>query len=247
MQNEIGKWLQRGSLVALAMTTIIASGCGGGGGGSGGDSSSGATSSSTTSADGNAAPTISATPTTQVAVGSAYTLAPQASDPDGDSLAFSIQNKPSWAEFSTATGQLTGTPNAQSTGATAGIVISVSDGKIASTLPAFSITVAPAGAATSAPPAAAPAATPSGPGVALSWNVPTRTIDGTTLSDLSGYRIHYGTNANALVQSVEVQSSGANSFTVQNLPKGTYFFAVRALTATGAESVLSNVISRVVS
>lgn len=244
MQNDIGKWLQRGGLVALAMTTILTSGCGGGGGG--GDSSSSAASSSTT-ADGNAAPTIAATPTTQVAVGSAYSLAPQASDPDGDNLAFSIQNKPSWAEFSTATGRLTGTPNAQSAGATAGIVISVSDGKVAATLPAFSITVAPAGAAPSASPVGAPGATPSGPGVALSWNVPTRTIEGTTLSDLSGYRIHYGTNENALILSVEVQSSGANSFTVQNLPKGTYFFAVRALTATGAESKLSNVISRVVS
>lgn len=83
--------------------------------------------------------------------------------------------------------------------------------------------------------------------MALSWDVPTRTVDGETLGDLSGYRIHYGANADALVGAIEVQSSGANSFTVQNLPSGTYYFAVRAVTASGVESELSNVISRVVS
>jgi hypothetical protein len=175
-------------------------------------------------------------------VGSAYSLTPQAADPDGDTLAFSISNKPSWAEFSTATGRLSGTPNEQSLGATPNIVISVSDGKTSASLPSFSITVAAAGAA----PSSAPSASAASKSVALSWDVPTRTDDGATLADLSGYRIHYGTSANALVRAVEVQSSGANTFTVQNLPAGTYYFAVRAVTASGMESKLSNVISRVV-
>ena len=83
--------------------------------------------------------------------------------------------------------------------------------------------------------------------MALAWDVPTRTVEGETLQNLAGYRIHYGTNANALVQSIEVQSSGANTFTVQNLPAGTYYFAVRAVTANGVESELSNIISRIVS
>ncbi len=172
-------------------------------------------------------------------MGQAYALAPAANDADGDMLAFSIQNKPAWAQFSTSTGRLTGTPNAQSAGATSNIVISVSDGKVSASLSAFSITVAAAGAS---PPSGAP-----GKSVALSWDVPTRTVDGGTLSNLSGYRIHYGTNANALVRAIELQSSGQNNFTVQNLPAGTYYFAVRAITDTGVESKLSNVISRVVS
>lgn len=243
MQRSIfGKWPRRGGLIALAMTTILTSACGGGGGG--GDSTASTGNSQTgsgTSAGANSPPTISATPATQASIGAAYTLAPQASDTDGDTLAFSIQNKPSWAQFSTSTGQLTGTPNEQSS--TANIVISVSDGTASASLPAFSITV---GTATAAATPAAP--TPvSGRSVALAWDVPTRTVEGETLGNLAGYRIHYGANANALVQAIEVQSAGANTFTVQNLPAGTYYFAVRAVTANGVESELSNIISRIVS
>jgi hypothetical protein len=234
MKVDFGKWMQRGGLVALTMTTIISAGCGGGGGGG---SASAANSSS--SAGGNAAPTISGSPATQASVGSVYTLAPQATDADGDTLAFSIENKPTWAQFNTANGQLTGTPTAQES--TSNIVITVSDGKASASLPAFAITV---GTASSASPGSS---APSGPGVALSWNVPTRTVDGETLQDLSGYRIHYGTNQNALVNSIEIQSSGSNNFSVQNLRPGTYYFAVRAVAANGAESELSNVISRTVS
>jgi hypothetical protein len=233
-----GTWARRGGLIALTMTTILTSACGGGGGGD--SSASTANAGTGANAGANSPPTISATPATQARVGTAYTLAPQASDADGDTLAFSIQNKPTWAQFSTSTGQLTGTPNAQSS--TANIVISVSDGTASAALPAFAITV---GTATAAATPSAP--TPSGPGVALAWDVPTRTVDGATLGDLAGYRIHYGTNSNALVKAIEVQSAGANTFTVQNLPAGTYYFAVRAITANGVESELSNIISRIVS
>ncbi len=37
-------------------------------------------------------------------------FAPVGSDPDGNTLVYSIQNRPSWASFSTTTGRLTGTP-----------------------------------------------------------------------------------------------------------------------------------------
>ena len=249
-----GNWFQRGGLLALVMAGVMTAGCGGGGGGgasagnasggnsgseagAGGDSGSGAV-------GGNAPPTISGTPVTHAVVGSAYSMTPQASDPDGDTLAFSIQNKPDWAEFNTATGQLSGTPRAATT--TANIVISVSDGTATASLPAFSITVT--SGSSSAPSAPSePSASPSGPHVSLSWEVPTRTVDGETLQNLAGYRIHYGTNQNALVNSIEIASAGQNSFTVQNLPRGTYYFAVRAYTANGDVSELSNIISRTIS
>lgn len=248
MKDNYGNWLRGSGLVALTMTAVVITGCGGGGGGGGSSastsndagSSSGGSSGGSMSAGANTPPTISAAPATQVRVGSAYSLAPQASDADGDTLAFSIQNKPTWAVFNTATGQLAGTPDAEST--TSNIVITVSDGKATAALPAFSITAG----TTVADSSSSGSAAPSGPGVALSWNVPTRTEDGETLQDLAGYRIHYGTNQNALVNSIEVQSSGQNNFTVQDLPRGTYYFAVRAVAANGSESKLSNVISRIV-
>lgn len=231
MKVEFGNWVRRGGLLALAMTTVISAGCGGGGGGG---SASGADANSA----GNKAPTISGSPATQASVGNVYSATPQATDADGDTLAFSIANKPGWARFNTTTGQLTGTPAAQDS--TANIVITVSDGKASASLPPFSITVGTLTAGNGS-------TAPSGPGVALSWEVPTRTEDGQTLQDLAGYRIHYGTNQNALVSSVEIQSAGSNNFTVQNLRPGTYYFAVRAVAANGAESKLSNVISRTVS
>lgn len=241
MQKAIvGKWVQRGGLFALVMTGLVTAGCGGGGGGSSGAAAS------ATSASGNSAPTITGTAATQASLGTAYSATPSAQDADGDTLAFTIQNKPTWAEFNTATGALTGTPNAEAT--FANIVITVSDGKASASLPAFSITVGAAGSDTGDTGTNPPVAAPSGPNVALSWNVPTQTIDGQTLQNLSGYRIHYGTNQNAMVNSIEVASAGANSYTVQNLRAGTtYYFAVRAVTADGDESEISNVISRVIS
>ncbi|HEY0682710.1 MAG TPA: putative Ig domain-containing protein [Steroidobacter sp.] len=227
---NLGKLAQRGGLVALVVTGLMTAGCGGGGGGGGSANAS-------ASSGANTAPTISGSPVTQASVGANYSMAPQATDADGDTLAFTIQNKPEWAQFNTATGQLSGTPSAQTT--TDNIVITVSDGKASASLTAFSISV---GAAGTTPTQAA-----SGPGVSLSWDVPTRTESGETLQNLAGYRIHYGTNQNAMVNSVEVASAGQNTFTVQNLPRGTYYFAVRAFTATGDESKLSNVISRTIS
>ncbi|WP_340679257.1 FG-GAP-like repeat-containing protein [Paraglaciecola sp.] len=90
-----------------------------------------------------AAPVISGSPATSVYAGNAYSFAPTASDADGDTLSFSINNKPSWASFSASTGKLSGTPNSGDIGTTSGIVIKVSDGTSEVSLAAFNVTVAP--------------------------------------------------------------------------------------------------------
>ena len=59
----------------------------------------------------------------------------------GDSLTFSITNKPTWASFDTSTGILSGVPDNNSVGSTASIVISVSDGVLTTSLPSFTLTV----------------------------------------------------------------------------------------------------------
>jgi hypothetical protein len=89
----------------------------------------------------NHAPAISGTPTASVVAGSGYAFAPTASDQDGDALTFSIQNKPTWATFSTSTGKLSGSPSSSQIGAYSNIVMAVSDGKATTSLPAFTITV----------------------------------------------------------------------------------------------------------
>ncbi|NKF50086.1 hypothetical protein G3R49_05820, partial [Shewanella sp. WXL01] len=86
----------------------------------------------------NDAPVISGTPATSVNEDSAYSFTPSASDDDvSDTLTFSIANKPSWATFNTANGQLSGTPTNADVGTTAGIVISVNDGTVTTSLSAF--------------------------------------------------------------------------------------------------------------
>ena len=61
-----------------------------------------------------------------------YQFTPIAFDGDGDSLSFSIENKPVWASFSKNTGTLSGTPGQSDTGTFAGIIIDVNaDGESA--------------------------------------------------------------------------------------------------------------------
>ncbi|MGB7440133.1 MAG: putative Ig domain-containing protein, partial [Coleofasciculaceae cyanobacterium] len=118
------------AVAVLLIFTLAA--CGGGGGG-GGD----------TPAPTNAAPSISGSPTTSLNVGEDYSFTPTASDPDGDTLSFSIQNAPMWAIFDQATGTLSGNPAASNIGSVDDIAITVTDGRLADTLSAFSIAVMP--------------------------------------------------------------------------------------------------------
>lgn len=90
----------------------------------------------------NDAPDINGTPATMVDEDSAYSFTPNASDVDiGDSLSFTIANKPAWAVFDPATGRLSGTPANADVGIYNAIQISVTDGTVSTALPAFNLTV----------------------------------------------------------------------------------------------------------
>jgi hypothetical protein len=93
----------------------------------------------------NVAPTIAGTPATSATVGQVYTFTPVGQDANGDSLTYTIQNRPSWATFTPATGQLTGTPASGNVGTTLNVVISVSDGRGGNAaLAGFNLTVSAA-------------------------------------------------------------------------------------------------------
>src|SRR5262245_26223811 len=64
----------------------------------------------------NAPPTISGTPAVALVPDSPYSFRPSAADPEGASLTFSVSNKPTWASFDAATGELSGTPAAGDVG-----------------------------------------------------------------------------------------------------------------------------------
>lgn len=153
--------------------------------------------------------------------GASYNFAPVASDAEGDPLTFSITGKPKWATFSVATGKLSGVAQ---TGTYSNIVITVSDGKITRSLPAFSISVtAPLGTAS------------------LSWTAPTQNTDGSALpaSQLAGYRVYRGTSPSSLQPYHDVDGGNVTSYVVRDLPAGQHCFAVTAVTVTNVESALS--------
>ena len=86
-----------------------------------------------------------------------------------------------------------------------------------------------------------------GPGMAtLSWEAPTTDTTGGALTNLSGYRIYYGTDKSDLTQTVSVDTVGMQTYVIDNLGSGTWYFAIKAITNTGVESALSDVVSKTI-
>ncbi|MBX3703187.1 MAG: hypothetical protein KF822_05385 [Steroidobacteraceae bacterium] len=175
----------------------------------------------------NRAPTISGSPPASLVAGQSYSFTPTASDPDGDALTFSIQNRPAWAAFSTSTGQLSGTPGAGDVGQFSNIRITVSDGLAQASLNAFTISVNQIANGS----------------VTLSWNPPTTNADGTPLTNLAGYRIYYGRSAGTLDQMVAIGSAGITRYVVGNLSPATWYFSMTSLNSSGVESTRSQVVA----
>jgi hypothetical protein len=172
----------------------------------------------------NNAPTITGTPPASVKVGETYSFHPDASDSDGDTLTFSIQAKPSWASFDSATGALSGTPQAGDEGPYDDISIVVSDGWANDSLD-FAVTV-----------------NQHQPGSAtLSWMSPTLNTDGSALTDLAGYRIHYGVTEGDYTEQIHVDNPGLTTYVVDDLSPNTYYFVVTAINVAGFESDFSAV------
>lgn len=204
----------------IFLTAALLGGCGGGSSGS----------SSPSAAGGNHRPVLSGAAPPAVA-DQPYSFQPQAEDADGDTLTFTISNRPAWAQFDAATGRLSGTPTMADVGTYANIRISASDGLVRSALAAFSITVVAYGTGTAT----------------ISWMPPTENTDGTALTDLAGYRIHYGTDPANLDLVAVIDSPGLTSYMIENLGPGRWYFGVTSVTSDGAESALSNLASKTIS
>jgi hypothetical protein len=219
MKHSTMKTVRTSSLATLVLVALA--GCGGGG-----DSEE--TGAPATGA--NSAPTIQGSPATAAVAGQAYSFQPTAADADGDPLTFSVTNLPAWAAFNQSNGRISGTPAAADVATYSDIRVSVSDGKASSSTAMFAITVTSVGTGS----------------VTLSWTPPTENEDGTTLSNLAGYEVRYGRDANTLDQSVQVTNPSVSTFVVENLGAGTWFFALRSLNQQGVASQLSNPVTKTV-
>jgi len=216
------------SLALILAATMALNGCfddssknelAGGGGGSNDPDPPAAT---------NRAPTISGTPTATIVEGEFYEFMPSASDPDGDALEFSISRKPAWASFNRDTGRLSGTPGADDVGNFTNIVITVSDGNATDSLGGFDITVDAIALGTAT----------------LSWNPPTENTDGTTLTDLAGYRIYYGRSENQLNRTIVINNPGLTRYVVENLAQANWYFSMTSVNTDGVESRRSTPVSK---
>jgi glucose/arabinose dehydrogenase len=178
----------------------------------------------------NRAPTISGVPRTSIATGQTYSFQPTAADPDGQTLTYSITNRPGWASFNVSTGRLTGTPSSAQTGTFAGIVITVTDGAASASLPAFSITVT----------------APTTGTATLRWTPPTQNEDGTRIQNLAGYRVYYGTSTSNLNQVLTISGASITSARIENLYPATWYFALKAYNTANVESSFSNIASKTI-
>jgi len=214
--------------VSLIAALLILTGCSGYS-----QSTSGSTNSSalpSSASPSSASLTISGQPITALNAGTTYMFLPTASDANGATLTFAIQNKPSWAIFNASTGELAGTPGASDVGSYNGIEISVSNGAATSALQAFSISVTQSsnGSAT------------------LSWIPPTTNTNGTPLTNLAGYRIYYGTSSSSLNQSVQIANPGIANYAIDNLSPATWYFTVVSYNKANIESPVSEVVSKTI-
>ena len=178
----------------------------------------------------NTAPKIAGKPLEVAVMSDAYAFQPTASDDDGDTLTFSIRNKPSWASFDAVTGKLEGIPQFGDVGTYEGIEISVSDGTALASLPAFSIAVSQNELGS----------------VTLEWMPPQSNTDGSFASDLAGYVIYWGTEPGVYDQQVRIENVGLTAYVVDGLRPATYYFTATAFNAAGTESDYSNEVERTV-
>jgi hypothetical protein len=132
-----------------------------------------------------------------------------------------------WATFSATSGALTGTPTAANAGTYANVIISVSDGKASASLAAFTVTVTQGSNGTAT----------------LDWTPPTENTDGTTLTNLAGYNIYYGTSAASMTETIKVTNPGLTAYTLTNLSPGTWYFTVTSYSSNGVESARTATVS----
>ncbi len=230
-----------GSLV-LAMCVCAVSACGGGGGADANGSASVARSQdsgdsvdqnnqpianpgATDAGNSSSAPRISGEAVPAVTVGEVYVFQPEVTDPNGERLTMSVENLPSWAFFDEATGRLSGTPQAGDVGTYRNIVIRASNGRAMASLPAFDIEVEQMGAGSAL----------------VSWAAPEHNTDGTPLTDLVGFHVHFGRSPASMTHLLRIDEASASNALVANLSTGKWYFAVSAINSKGMQSNLSAV------
>jgi hypothetical protein len=80
----------------------------------------------------------------------------------------------------------------------------------------------------------------------LFWEAPTSNTNDSPLTDLAGYRIYYGRNPEALSHIVRIDSIGLQTYVVDDLEPGTWYFAIVAVATNSVESTPSNIVTKTI-
>ncbi len=168
----------------------------------------------------NSAPTITGLAVTAAEVGRPYAFQPTASDADGDTLTFSIQQKPTWASFDTTSGTLSWNTGG---GGRWHLFKRIDQRKRRHTQRHL------AGLRHH--------------GCALvikerdpELDGPVHEHDGTALSDLAGYTVFYGMASRAYSASIKLSGAAASSVVIEGLAAGTWYFSIKSTNVSGVES-----------
>ena len=79
----------------------------------------------------------------------------------------------------------------------------------------------------------------------MSWAAPSLNTDGTALTDVSGFRVYYGTSASNLSKSADVSGAATRSYVITGLTSATtYYFAVATKNLAGVVSQPSTAVSQ---
>jgi fibronectin type 3 domain-containing protein len=79
----------------------------------------------------------------------------------------------------------------------------------------------------------------------LAWTAPETNTDGSLLTDLAGFKVHYGTTSGYHPQTIDV--GAVTTYQVANLSAGaTYYFVVTAYNQAGVESDPSSEVSKMI-
>jgi len=121
-------------------------------------------------------------------------------------------------------------PGVGDVGAYRNITIRVSDSTTQVSLPPFSVEVVAMATGS----------------VTVNWLAPEEQTDGSPLTDLSGYKIYWGTSPGDYPNSWRVNHPGVVTYVIENLTPGTYYLVATAFDSDGVESEYSDIVSEVV-
>jgi hypothetical protein len=87
---------------------------------------------------------------------------------------------------------------------------------------------------------------PSPSDATLTWISPAKTIDGAPFRELAGYYIYYGDDPTLMTHAVQLRDPTSTTFTIRKLGSGTHYFRLAAYSTSGAQSGLSQAVSKTI-